>query len=92
MTLHHPGNGLVVVPLHFEVRHLAIALRGFDSGVTQEVLDRHQIRIGIEQLGGHGVTQLMAAYFHSGLPGVMLHAFLDGAHRHGIALAATLVH
>ena len=56
MTLHHPGNGLVVVPLHFEVRHLAIALRGFDPGVAQEVLDGHQVRIRIEQLGRHRVT------------------------------------
>ena len=56
MSLHHLGNRLLVVPLDFEIGHLAIALRGLDPGVTQEVLDRHQIRIGIEQLGGHGVT------------------------------------
>ncbi len=52
--------------------------------------DRHQIRIGIEPLRGHGVSQLMAADIHSGFPGVVLHSFLDSAHRHGIALVATL--
>jgi hypothetical protein len=56
------------------------------------MLDRHQIRIGIEQLSGHGVSQLMTADIHSGFPGVVLHSFLDSAHRHGIALAATLAH
>ena len=56
MSLHHLGNRLLVVSLDLEIGHLAIALRGLDPGVSQEVLDRHQIRIGIEQLGGHGVT------------------------------------
>ena len=73
MTLHHLGNRLLVVPLDLEIGHLAITLRGLDAGMTQEILDRHQVRIGIEQLCGHRVTQLMAAYFQSGFPGVVLH-------------------
>jgi hypothetical protein len=47
MSLHHLGNRLLVVPLDFEIGHLAIALRRLDPGVTQEVLDRHQRRIGV---------------------------------------------
>jgi hypothetical protein len=56
MALHHLGNCLLVVPLDFEIGHLAIALRRLDPGVAQEVLDRHKIRIGIEQLSGHRVA------------------------------------
>ena len=92
MTLHHLGNRLLVVPLDLEIGHLAIALRGLDPGVSQEILDRHQVRIGIEQLRSHRVTQLMTAYFQSGFLGVVLHAFLDSAHGYGIALAAPLIH
>jgi hypothetical protein len=40
MTLHHLGNRLLVVPLDLEIGHLAIALRGLDPGVSQEILDR----------------------------------------------------
>ena len=56
MSLHYLGNRLLVVPLDLEIGHLAITLRGLDPGVSQEILDRHQIRIGIEQLRGHGVA------------------------------------
>ena len=34
---------------------------------------RHNPELGI-------MTQLMTAYFQSGFPGVVLHAFLDSAH------------
>ena len=56
MSLHHLGNRLLVVPLDLEIGYLAIALRGLDPGVSQQILDRDQICIGIEQLGGHRVT------------------------------------
>ncbi len=57
--LQHHRHGLMVVPLHLEIGYPAVALGGFDAGVTQEVLDGHQGGIGIEELGGHGVPQLM---------------------------------
>ena len=59
--------------------------------MTQQILDRHQVRIGIKQLGRHGVPQLMTANRQTGALRVKLHAFLDTPHRDGIALAATLV-
>ena len=64
MTFDHLADGVLIITLHLEIGDLAIALRRLDPGVPQQILDRHQIRIGVEQLSGHGVAQLMAADFH----------------------------
>jgi hypothetical protein len=55
--------------------------------VPQGVLDADQRRIRIEHLGGHGVTQLVAAGSHLGLADILLHALLDTAHRQRPAAA-----
>ena len=55
MTLHHLSDGLMIIALHLEIGQLTIALCRLDPGMPQQILDRHQIRIGIEQLGSHRV-------------------------------------
>ena len=57
---HHFGDGSVVVTLHFPIGDLAVAFRGFDAGMPQKILDGDEIRIGIEELRGHGVPELVA--------------------------------
>jgi hypothetical protein len=39
--------------------------------VAQQILDAFHLGIGIEQLGGHGMAQMMAADLQPGLFGVM---------------------
>jgi len=56
VTLDDLGNSLLIIALHLEIGHLAITLGRLDPSVTQQILDRHQIRIGIEQLGSHRVA------------------------------------
>jgi len=53
--LHHHRHGLVIVPLHLEIGHPAVPLRGFDPGMPQEILDGHQGSVGIEELGSKGM-------------------------------------
>ena len=84
--------GLVIVPLHLEIGHPAVPLGGFDPGMPQEILDGHQGGIGIEELGGHGVPELVARHFEPCLAGVMLQAFLDAPHRDGFASASAFIH
>ena len=49
--------------------------------VAQKILDGDQVGIGIEQLGGHRMTQLMAGYRQTGFLRIILHAFLDSPDR-----------
>ena len=44
--------------------------------MPQEVLDGGQVRIGIEELGGHGVPELMARGGDAGLPGKVFQPLL----------------
>jgi len=55
----HP-HSLVIVTLHLEVGHPAVPLGRFDPGMPQEILDSHQGSVGIEELGSHGMPQLVA--------------------------------
>jgi hypothetical protein len=48
----------VIIPLDFEIRDPCIALGGFDSGVSQQILDGDKVRISIEQLGSHGMAKI----------------------------------
>jgi hypothetical protein len=59
VSSHDFGDGSVVVTLHLPIGDLAVAFRRLDAGMPQKILDGDEIRIGIEQLGGHGVTKLM---------------------------------
>ena len=68
---------LVVIPPHFLIRHSAIPLGCSDVGVAQKILDGHQISIGVEHLGGHGVAQLVAGDFKARLFRVVFHTVLD---------------
>ena len=77
----HLLDSLKVIPLHFQVAHPAITLRCFDAAMAQKILDGDQVRIGIEQLGGHGVAQLVAGYRQACFFGIILHAFLDPSYR-----------
>jgi hypothetical protein len=45
MTLNHLAGAVLIIALHFEIENLAIALRGLDTGVAEQVLDRGRIRI-----------------------------------------------
>ena len=63
--LQYCRHGAVIIPLHLKVGYPAVALGGLDPGMPQEILDGHQGGIGIEQLGGHGVPQLMAGHLQS---------------------------
>jgi hypothetical protein len=49
--------------------------------MPQEILDTHQGGIGIEELGGHGVPQLMARHLEACLAGIVLQPLLDTSHR-----------
>src|SRR4030042_2900687 len=81
------GHGLMIVTLHLEIGHPAVPLGGFDPGMSQKILDGHQGRVGIKELRGHGVPELMARHFESRLAGVMLQAFLDPSYGDGFASA-----
>ena len=50
---------LVIIPLNFDVRDFRISLRCFDAGVSQQILNRDQIRIGIQKLRRHRMAELM---------------------------------
>jgi hypothetical protein len=62
MPLQDYRHGLVIVTLHLEIGHPAVALSGFDPGMPQEILDGHQGPVGIKELGGHVITQLVARH------------------------------
>ena len=56
---HHHLHRLEVIPLDFEIRDLAISLRGLNPGMPKEIMDAHQIGIGIEKLGCHRMPELV---------------------------------
>ena len=58
--MHHLLYGFIVIPFDFEVGYLAVSLGGGNPVMSQEILDGGQVRIGIEELGCHGVPELMA--------------------------------
>ena len=86
----HLSHRLVVIPAHLLIRHPAIALGCSDVGVAQKVLDSHQISIGVEHLGGHGVPKLVAGDLKAGLVRVVFHAMLDTANVQWLASKASL--
>ena len=53
--------------------------------MAEQILDGYQIRIGIQQLGGHRVPQLMTGYIYSASFGIMLDAFLYTTYRDGLS-------
>jgi hypothetical protein len=83
--LHDNGHRLEIVAPDLLVREAAIPLSGRDPGVTEEILDRGKLRLSIEHVSGHRVTQVMTGDREAGLPGVVFHAFLDPADRERMA-------
>ena len=81
----------MVVPLHLEIGHPAVALRGLDPGMSQKILDGHQGGICIKELGGHGVPELVAGHLEPGLATVILQAFLNAPHRDGFASGSPFI-
>jgi hypothetical protein len=74
--LHHLLYGLEVIPLNFEIRGFTASLSGFNPAVSKEILDGHQVGIGIQKLGGHTVPELMAGDLQPRFPGIVLYSFL----------------
>ena len=60
--------------------------------MAQEILDGHQGSVSIEELRGHGVTQLVARHFEPRFAGILLQMFLDAPHRDGLAPASAFIH
>jgi hypothetical protein len=48
VALDHLADGLLIVALDLEIGDPAVALRGPDPGMPQQILDAYQRRIGIE--------------------------------------------
>ena len=90
--LHDHLHRVEVIPLHFEIGDPAVALRGLDVAVPEQILDRAQIGIGIEQLRGHRVPQMMTGDAELCFAGIVLHALLDAANRDGLTRAGSLLH
>ena len=74
-------HGLIVVSLDFEVRYPAVALRGGNLSMPQEVLNRRKVRIGIEKLRGHGVAKSMTRDVQPALSRIVFDPLLDASHR-----------
>jgi hypothetical protein len=55
-------------------------------------LDGYQGGIGIEELSGHGVPELVARHLEPRLASVMLQTFLNAPHRDGFASASAFIY
>ena len=77
--LHDHLHGVEVIPLYLEIGDPAVALRGLDVAVPEQILDRAQIGIGVEKLRGHRVPQMMTGDAELFFAGIELHALLDAA-------------
>ena len=56
-------------------------MSGRDPGVTEEILDRCELRLSIEHVRGHRMAQVMTTDREAGSRGVVFHALLDPADR-----------
>lgn len=90
--LHDHLHGIEVIPLNLEIGDSTIALRGLDVAVPEQILDRAQIGVGIEQLRGHRVPQMMTGDAELCFAGIELHALLDAANRERLTRAGALLH
>ena len=79
-------HGLVVVSLDLEVRYPAVALRGGNLAMPQEVLNGRQISIGVEKLRGHGVAKPMTRDVESALSRIVFDPLLDASTDSGLPL------
>ena len=61
-------DGLIVISLHFKIRNSAVALGCCNTAVAQQILNGGKIGIGIQQLSGHRVSQMVTEYVYLGLP------------------------
>lgn len=59
--------------------------------MSQEVLDRREVSIGVEHLRGHRVAKMMAGDPKIGFARIVLHAFLDAADRDGFCRAGAFL-
>jgi len=78
-VMHEKLHRLEVVPLYLHVGHPAVPLSGAQAAVSKEILDGHNVRVGIEQLRGHRVPELMTASPEPSFVGIILHSLLDPA-------------
>jgi len=51
--------------------------------VSQEILNGHEISVGVEQLCRHGVAELVTAYLQTRFLAIVFHSLLDTANRYG---------
>jgi len=59
--------------------------------VPQKILDRNQIRVGIQKLRRHRMTELMTGNIQSGLARIVLHPFLNPPNRDRLPFAGSFV-
>lgn len=52
--------------------------------MSQKILNGDEIRIGVQELGGHGVSQVVTGELEVRLSRIALHPLLDTAHREGL--------
>ena len=60
--------------------------------MAQQILDGDDVRISVEHLCRHGVTQLVTTNMDACLFSIMLHAVLNAALIYGLAFEAALIH
>jgi hypothetical protein len=60
--------------------------------MPQEILDGHHDSVSVEELGDHGVPELVARHFAPRLAGIILQALLDAPHRDSLASPSPLIH
>ena len=60
--------------------------------MPEEVLDGDHLGLSIEQLGGHGMPEVVTGDLEPGLSGIVLHSFLDTPNRYGFSFVRTLFH
>jgi hypothetical protein len=72
---------LVIVPLHFEVRCPAVALGRGKVRMTQKILDRGQLGVRVQKLGGEGMTEPVTGHLKAGFAPLVLDPLLDSPYR-----------
>lgn len=88
------GVSLIVLRTQVFERYMRIFLRGCEAGVSQEFLDRPQIRSAFQQMGGEGMAQSVrrematgrqaqASFFHQPLDIPRVQASTPNTDEHG---------
>jgi hypothetical protein len=56
-------DGRSTKSFRFDNTKEGLALGGLDPGVSQQILDGDKVRVSVEQLGSHGMAEMMTGYF-----------------------------